>query len=812
MANQIRIKRGLEANRSGVTPAEGELLYTTDEKKVYIGDGSTAGGILVTGSGTGTPGITTTATGEAIIIDVNNDVEITGDLTVNGFVLQNSAQFETTAGVTVGTGEVAWNPDEGTLDVGLLNGSVNQLGQEVSYIVKNQTGSLIPNGTAVMVTGTLGASGRLTIAPMVADGTVEAKYFIGVTTHDIADGEDGYVTHFGKVRGLNLTSFSDGDVLFVDPATPGGFIATEPSDGVLKLPTAFVIYNGGGNTTQGVLFVRSTQGSYLRHAHDVRLTNISTGDILVWDNENSEFINAQETDPVFNASAASGILVGDITNWNTAYGWGDHSTQGYLTDITGESIKDLSDVNSGMTPTDTQVLRYDNANSRWDASTLNDITTADAILAVANVTADMTGFPNRTDTTISFNPTTRTATIAPTGASASYWYRGTEFTFSTPKTFQIDDVTAQNYINIDQNGNLYAAGAVPGIRHNLLCMYVVWNATDGNAFIFGDERHSSERDTEWHHYEHETEGAQWRSGGGLTYTLNDDTATSIGVENLIISDEDLDHEINHSATPTANYEQILSGAANLPVLYRNGTEWSQITPSTDPWVAGTSLASYNAIDGGGSGSLTDASEGDYISYWMVATNDIYYPIKLILGNSTYASNEDAYGESWDSFGVPVSEIVPMYQIILQTSASYTNSTAKVVIADVRIITDRASTSSGAFTATSHDSLSGRSDANQHPISAITNLQTTLDAKEPSITKSTGYATWNGSAWSFLNETYLQDITGENIDSLSNVVISTPTNGQVLKYNGSNWVNGTDESGAGGGITTGKAIAMAIVFG
>jgi hypothetical protein len=38
----------------------------------------------------------------------------------------------------------------------------------------------------------------------------------------------------------------------------------------------------------------------------------------------------------------------------------------YLTDITGQSIENLSDVNT-MTPTDGQVLTWDNANSRWDA-------------------------------------------------------------------------------------------------------------------------------------------------------------------------------------------------------------------------------------------------------------------------------------------------------------------------------------------------------------------------------------------------------------------------------------------------------------
>ena len=39
----------------------------------------------------------------------------------------------------------------------------------------------------------------------------------------------------------------------------------------------------------------------------------------------------------------------------------------YITDITGESIKDLSDVYSAMSPTDGQLLTWDNANTRWDA-------------------------------------------------------------------------------------------------------------------------------------------------------------------------------------------------------------------------------------------------------------------------------------------------------------------------------------------------------------------------------------------------------------------------------------------------------------
>ncbi len=36
-------------------------------------------------------------------------------------------------------------------------------------------------------------------------------------------------------------------------------------------------------------------------------------------------LNANEKDPVFGASAAKSITSGNITNWNTAYGWGNHA-------------------------------------------------------------------------------------------------------------------------------------------------------------------------------------------------------------------------------------------------------------------------------------------------------------------------------------------------------------------------------------------------------------------------------------------------------------------------------------------------------
>ena len=45
----LRLRRGTDAQRGTITPAEGELIYTTDTKKIYAGDGSSVGGNIVSG-------------------------------------------------------------------------------------------------------------------------------------------------------------------------------------------------------------------------------------------------------------------------------------------------------------------------------------------------------------------------------------------------------------------------------------------------------------------------------------------------------------------------------------------------------------------------------------------------------------------------------------------------------------------------------------------------------------------------------------------------------------------------------------------
>ena len=63
-------------------------------------------------------------------------------------------------------------------------------------------------------------------------------------------------------------------------------------------------------------------------------------------------------------AGAYSTVTDNSTNWNTAYGWGNHASAGYLTGITGQSIQNLSDVTT-MTPTDGQVLVWNATGGYW---------------------------------------------------------------------------------------------------------------------------------------------------------------------------------------------------------------------------------------------------------------------------------------------------------------------------------------------------------------------------------------------------------------------------------------------------------------
>jgi hypothetical protein len=184
-------------------------------------------------------------------------------------------------------GTIFWDADDNTVDV-VLNGYIMKIGEDLFYPVKNQTGTSITKGTAVRFAGTVGASGRLLIAPFIADGSVSSSFFMGVTAETIADGADGKVLYFGRIRGINTNSFNEGDVLYASTTVAGGFQTAVPVAPNNIVQVAAVITK---SINQGVIFIRPSFGSNINQDEGVKIVSPTTGQLLqlqangLWENK-----------------------------------------------------------------------------------------------------------------------------------------------------------------------------------------------------------------------------------------------------------------------------------------------------------------------------------------------------------------------------------------------------------------------------------------------------------------------------------------------------------------------------------------------
>lgn len=178
-------------------------------------------------------------------------------------------------GSSINTGELAWNPNEGTLDIGLNNGSILQVGQENIRLVRNDTGSIITNGTVCMFDGTIGNSGRIKVKPFTGIKGTES-YLYGIATQDITAGSDGYVAIDGKVRNINTTgsivgeTWKDGDVLWIKPNGNGRLTNIEPSINEIKIVVACVIKSHTSGTLEVRLLPIDRNFSYSQAYSDTR--------------------------------------------------------------------------------------------------------------------------------------------------------------------------------------------------------------------------------------------------------------------------------------------------------------------------------------------------------------------------------------------------------------------------------------------------------------------------------------------------------------------------------------------------------------
>lgn len=277
-------------------------------------------------------------------------------------LIVSDASFITTDTHTPSEGSLSWNTIDGTLDLGMEYGVVQQVGQEAFARVQNSTGSTLPNGTVVGFSG-VGANNVLSVTKYLADGSTPTLYILGVLTHELPDsGEVGYCTTFGHVRGINTSSFSVGDILYASPTTAGAFTNVKPTAPDNVVPVAAVLKVG---TTDGEIFVRPAIEQQYYYGQFSRTTSITpaaanTAYPITWDTTNiSEGLSLTGSPTTRLTAAHSGLynfaarIQFSTSNSNIKSGWmwlrkngtdiGDTTVIGTLKDSGGYLVLQLND-------------------------------------------------------------------------------------------------------------------------------------------------------------------------------------------------------------------------------------------------------------------------------------------------------------------------------------------------------------------------------------------------------------------------------------------------------------------------------------
>jgi hypothetical protein len=299
------------------------------------------------------------------------------------------------------------------------------------------------------------------------------------------------------------------------------------------------------------------------------------------------------------------------------------------------------------------------------------------------------GFINSTDSTISFNNTTRVFTIAPTGTNYGVYIKGLKYT-KTTETITIPNTDGIYYIYFaTSNGALSYKTTFFDFSTDVPIAYIYWNSSQAKAVFFAEERHGIKMDTSTHYYLHRVFGTQYISGLSIgNYTLAGDGSSNnhatFNISDGVIFDEDILVNITNSTSPANPFEQILSPTGQLPIFYRSGSNgtWYSTTANSYAVKTGTTVQ-YN-LNTAGTWSIPDVNN-KFVAMWIVATNNKDAPILSIMGQRADTSFSSAKSNNtWgtlDLAGLPIIEFRPLYRLIFETSSSFTN-TPKAALSDI----------------------------------------------------------------------------------------------------------------------------------
>ena len=149
----LQLRQGTNAERLTITPVSGEPIWTTDTHQLYVGDGSTVGGLLITTTSTGSAYVLTTATSETLGgVKIGSGIEVAADGTISvttssgtggantGDFTFTGSQIVSTVTTTIlaDTGDTIFSNPFGVVIVGTSGGAVKINGNTGQILMPNQ--------------------------------------------------------------------------------------------------------------------------------------------------------------------------------------------------------------------------------------------------------------------------------------------------------------------------------------------------------------------------------------------------------------------------------------------------------------------------------------------------------------------------------------------------------------------------------------------------------------------------------------------------------------------------------------------------
>jgi hypothetical protein len=154
-------------------------------------------------------------------------------------------------------------------------------------------------------------------------------------TDDLKEGSGNL--YYSEARVSNNSDVSANTLLRHNPVTLAGSNYLNLANQVITAGVIDISEHTNLSVGSGLLLTDDTLS-----ASGLSTGNFTSPNISQWTNDSGYITSYTETDPVFTASAASGINSGNITNWNTAFGWGNHALEGYYGSGTKPFLKAIS--------------------------------------------------------------------------------------------------------------------------------------------------------------------------------------------------------------------------------------------------------------------------------------------------------------------------------------------------------------------------------------------------------------------------------------------------------------------------------------